>query len=160
MRPMIRTAMKNTTSISKQKFKESVKDSKDSDKKGKGKSAGNDEVEEDDEGQSTSSKSKKKNTGGQRSPSPEFAQNSSSAPKRLNDIAQAPPQFSSAPRLQRLVQKAKEKKSKEVDDDENDDANGIVSAQQKRMMELEREKAINRYRSLKEAKLKDRQISG
>ena len=160
MRPMIRTAMKNTTSISKQKFKESVKDSKDSDKKGKGKSSGNDEVEEDDEGQSTSSKSKKKNTGGQRSPSPEFAQNSSSAPKRLNDIAQAPPQFSSAPRLQRLVQKAKEKKSKEVDDDENDDANGIVSAQQKRMMELEREKAINRYRSLKEAKLKDRQISG
>ena len=159
MRPMIRTAMKNTTSISKQKFKESVKDSKDSDKKGKGKSSGNDEVEEDDEGQSTSSKSKKKNTGGQRSPSPEFAQNSSSAPKRLNDIAQAPPQFSSAPRLQRLVQKAKEKKSKEVDDDENDDANGIVSAQQKRMMELEREKAINRYRSLKEAKLKDRQIS-
>ena len=159
MRPMIRTAMKNTTSISKQKFKESVKDSKDSVKKGKGKSSGNDEVEEDDEGQSTSSKSKKKNTGGRRSPSPEFAQNSSSAPKRLNDIAQAPPQFSSAPRLQRLVQKAKEKKSKEVDDEENDDANGIVSAQQKRMMELEREKAINRYRSLKEAKLKDRQIS-
>ena len=159
MRPMIRTAMKNTTSISKQKFKESVKHSKDSDKKGKGKSSGNDEVQEDDEGQSTSSKSKKKNTGGRRSPSPEFAQNSSSAPKRLNDIAQAPPQFSSAPRLQRLVQKAKEKKSKEVNDDENDDANGIVSAQQKRMMELEREKAINRYRSLKEAKLKDRQIS-
>ena len=160
MRPMIRTAMKNTTSISKQKFKESVKESKDSNKNGKGKSSGNEEDEEDDEGQSTSSKSKKKNTGGRRSPSPEFAQNSSSAPKRLNDIAQAPPQFSSAPRLQRLVQKAKEKKSKEVNDDENDDANGIVSAQQKRMMELEREKAINRYRSLKEAKLKDRQTSG
>ena len=49
MRPMIRTAMKNTTSISKQKFKESVKESKDSNKNGKGKSSGNEEDEEDED---------------------------------------------------------------------------------------------------------------
>ena len=102
--------------------------------------------------------------GKERSPSPDFVRLSSSTPKRLNDIVQAPPELkSTAPRLSRLVQKRSQKKSGNVglssdrdgDGDDGSGGDGVVSLQQKRMMELEREKAINRYRALKEAKLKE-----
>lgn len=70
----------------------------------------------------------------------EFQTYSSSAPKRLNDIAQAPPEFKKLPR------KAPPKASSGPID--------IVSQAQKRMMELERDKVIQRYRAFKEGKRK------
>ncbi|KAI5114658.1 hypothetical protein M0805_003678, partial [Coniferiporia weirii] len=93
---------------------------------------------------------------GKREPSPDFARSSSSAPKRLNDIVQAPPEFKVS-RLNRLVQKAAKDRSKDGDADEDGPGSGVVSAAQKRMMELEREKAIVRYRTLKEVRLKEQQ---
>jgi len=64
----------------------------------------------------------------------EFQTTSTSAPKRLNDIAQAPPEFKKLPRG---VSSAIGRRD------------GVLSMSQKVMMEQEREKAIVRYRELK-----------
>lgn len=64
----------------------------------------------------------------------EFQSVSSSAPRRLNDIAQAPPEFKKLPRgITSAIGKR----------------DGVLSMAQKVMMEQEREKAIVRYRALK-----------
>lgn len=64
----------------------------------------------------------------------EFQLSSSSAPKRLNDVAQAPPEFKKLPRgVSPVIGKR----------------DGVLSMSQKVMMEQEREKAIARYRELK-----------
>lgn len=69
----------------------------------------------------------------------EFQKSSTSAPRRLNDIAQAPPEFKKLPRG---VGKDQPKATGSRD--------GVLSMKQKLMMEEEREKAIIRYRQLKE----------
>ncbi|KIM36536.1 hypothetical protein M413DRAFT_288345 [Hebeloma cylindrosporum] len=64
----------------------------------------------------------------------EFQTSSSSAPKRLNDVAQAPPEFKKLPRgASSAIGKR----------------DAVLSMSQKVMMEQEREKAIVRYRELK-----------
>ncbi|KAG6853469.1 hypothetical protein C0991_004143 [Blastosporella zonata] len=68
----------------------------------------------------------------------EFAQHSSSAPRRLNDIAQAPPEFKHLPRGAAASQHEFGGKR-----------DGIISMAQKQMMEKERENAIARYREMK-----------
>ena len=65
---------------------------------------------------------------------------STSAPRRLNDIAHAPPEFKNLPRGAEDKSKKKYGAGKE----------GVISMKQKMMMEEEREKAIVRYRALKE----------
>jgi hypothetical protein len=69
----------------------------------------------------------------------EFQKSSTSAPRRLNDIAQAPPEFKKLPRG---TSKDGSKATGSRD--------GVLSMKQKLMMEEEREKAIVRYRQLKE----------
>ncbi|KAH8832871.1 hypothetical protein DL96DRAFT_1667339 [Flagelloscypha sp. PMI_526] len=69
----------------------------------------------------------------------EFQTMSTSTPKRLNDIAQAPPEFTKFPRKASTKQTTSKK-------------DNIVSMAQKVMMEQEREKAIARYRELKAQK--------
>ncbi|THH06190.1 hypothetical protein EW145_g4258 [Phellinidium pouzarii] len=151
MRPVIQSAMRNTTSVSKQKNEASQKEVEYLIKKPSLKRKNVEELD----GSHFDLPSARKGRGkGNREHSPEFARNSSSAPKHLNDIVQAPPVLKSASRLKRLVQKAK------VDNDEGEDtgdSNNVVSNAQKRMMELEREKVIVRYRALKEMRLKQRQ---
>lgn len=162
MRPIIRSAMKNTSSVSKQKLKQSEKDVEQLTTPRLTKSNGGKKGREgpDSDSDNPSSRDKEKGKSHHREPSPDFLRWSSSAPRRLNDIVQAPPELKSAPRLDRLVQKAKKQRSERRNEGggENEDgADGVISLQKKRMMELEREKAINRYRALKEAKLKERQ---
>ncbi|KAF9523141.1 hypothetical protein CPB83DRAFT_775925 [Crepidotus variabilis] len=67
----------------------------------------------------------------------EFASVNSSAPKRLNDIAQAPPEFSKLPRGATAFSTKKD---------------GVLSMAQKLLMEKERENAITRYRELKSSR--------
>lgn len=93
----------------------------------------------------------------------EFATISSSAPKRLNDIAQAPPELK-APRLK--TKNIAVNTGSDSDDMEDLDTAAkkragsrnskldVLSPAQRRMMELERERAVKRYRMLKEAKVK------
>ena len=75
----------------------------------------------------------------------DFASASTSAPKRLNDIAQAPPEFKNLPRGSVKAKAAGSTLSNSKSD--------VVSMAQKVMMEQEREKAIKRYRELKAARL-------
>lgn len=158
MRPMIRAAMKNTASASKQKSKESqsvVNESKKPENDGKASLLAGTET-----AGRVSCRSKGKSKMG-REPSPDFAHVSSSDPKRLNDIVMEPPQFKSMPRLARLAAVAQSssttsgqhKRATYADDVGDADDDALIVAR-RRMMELERDKAIARYRSLKEVKLK------
>lgn len=86
----------------------------------------------------------------QKEPSTEFAKASTSAPKRVNDIVQAPPQIKHLPRNAKkiVITSGKGKKSE-----------AVISMAQKAMMEAERENVIKRYRELKERRLKQHQKS-
>lgn len=75
----------------------------------------------------------------------EFQTTSSSAPRRLNDIAQAPPEFKKLPRG--ASHKATGGANKVRGRAEKLD--GVLSMAQKLMMEEEREKAILKYREMK-----------
>ena len=68
----------------------------------------------------------------------EFQSLSTSVPRRLNDIAQAPPELKKLPRG---AATAAGIMSKRVD--------GVLSMAQKAMMEQERLKAVSRYREIK-----------
>ncbi|KAG6896595.1 hypothetical protein C0992_007253 [Termitomyces sp. T32_za158] len=68
----------------------------------------------------------------------EFLTHSSSAPRRLNDIAQAPPEFKRLPRG-----------AVALDQGFGGKRDGVLSMAQKQLMEKEREKAISRYREMK-----------
>jgi hypothetical protein len=72
----------------------------------------------------------------------EFSRTISSAPRRLNDVVSAPPVLKALPRG---VSDGKQKSSAGKRD-------GILSMAQKVMMETEREKAILHYREMKERK--------
>jgi hypothetical protein len=65
---------------------------------------------------------------------------SKAAPRKLNDVVQAPPEL---PTLRLTVKK---------DGGKTKDGDSILSLAQKAMMEKERENAIRRYRELKERK--------
>ena len=69
----------------------------------------------------------------------------------LNDIAKEPPSFKAMPRLLRLKERSAFKHDSGKTNEANSDVNSVA---RKRMMELEREKAVVRYRALKQAKLK------
>ncbi|KAG6336859.1 hypothetical protein ID866_2217 [Astraeus odoratus] len=71
----------------------------------------------------------------------EFPKTSTATPRRLSDIAQAPPEITNVPRGGRQQPK-------------NDKHSGILSTAQKAMMEEEREKAIKHYRELKARRLR------
>lgn len=86
----------------------------------------------------------------QKEPSREFTKVSTSAPKSVNDIVQAPPQIKCLPRNAKKIAAALGKGKK---------SDTVVSMAQKVMMEAERENAIHRYRELKERRLKQHQKS-
>lgn len=77
----------------------------------------------------------------------EFQKHSSSAPRRLNDIAQAPPEFKKLPRGAAVNQGSNSTGSGTRE--------GVLSMAQKLMMEKEREKAITRYREMKAIRRKN-----
>ncbi|KAL1680165.1 hypothetical protein EV122DRAFT_262798 [Schizophyllum commune] len=78
----------------------------------------------------------------------EFQQASTSAPRRLNDIAQAPPD------LKKLPRGAKKAAGSGAKMGHTPKSDGVVSMAQKVMMEQEREKAIERYRLLRASQRK------
>jgi hypothetical protein len=85
--------------------------------------------------------------GSQRQRATEFAALDSSAPRRLNDIAQAPPTLSRVPKLRGSASGGAELSAKK------NIADGVLSMAQRAMMEEERERAIQRYRELKERRI-------
>jgi len=81
-------------------------------------------------------------------PPTEFVKASTSAPRSVNDIVQAPPQMRHLPRNAKKIVAASGNGQK---------SDAVVSMAQKAMMEAERENAIQRYRELKERRLKQLQ---
>ncbi|KAI0737363.1 hypothetical protein C8Q80DRAFT_1213926 [Daedaleopsis nitida] len=79
----------------------------------------------------------------------EFEKISSSAPKRLNDIVQAPPELKKLPRkAKKLAEQGgsqKKERTKSLSE-------GVLSMAQKAMLEEERERAIRLYREMKKGK--------
>jgi hypothetical protein len=69
--------------------------------------------------------------------------------RRLNDVAEAPPTLTKLPR-----------NASKIRHSDVFGKNDILPPEHRRMMELEREKAIRRYKELKEAKRKPIQIGG
>jgi dihydroxyacid dehydratase/phosphogluconate dehydratase len=78
----------------------------------------------------------------------DFAKASTSVPKSVNDIVQAPPQINHLPRNAKKIVAASGKGKK---------SDAVISMAQKASMEVERENAIQRYRELKERRLKQNQ---
>ena len=77
----------------------------------------------------------------------EFATTSSSAPRRLNDVALAPPELKKLPRgAAKLSSSGGKVKASAV---------GVLSMAQRALMEAERENAIRRYREMKERKVRE-----
>ena len=137
MRPLVRTAMKGAVSESRAKSKQSRQEATPSEVK-------SDKIQSDDgnfvtEGDSPESKTTQK--GERKGKEVDFKRATTSAPKRLNDIVQAPPEIIVPSRIKKATK---------------EDKSVVFSAAHKRMMELERDKAIKRYRQLKEAKLKEK----
>jgi len=83
-------------------------------------------------------------------PSTEFEKTSTSAPRRVNDIVQAPPHIKHFPRNAKKIVATAGKGRK---------SDAVISMAQKAMMEAERENVIQRYRELKERRLKQQQKS-
>ncbi|CDO69683.1 hypothetical protein BN946_scf184851.g71 [Trametes cinnabarina] len=79
----------------------------------------------------------------------DFEKISTSAPKRLNDIVQAPPEFKKLPRK---AKKLAEQGAAKKDEGTKTLREGVLSMAQQAMMEEERERAIRLYRELKRAK--------
>jgi hypothetical protein len=77
----------------------------------------------------------------------EFATVSSAAPRRLNDIAMAPPELKKLPRGAATKRGGGGKAAKA--------GVQVLSMAQRVMMETERENAIRRYREMKERKVKE-----
>lgn len=81
----------------------------------------------------------------------EFEVLSTQKPKRLNDIVDAPPDLSSLTKKNKVLQGGKASEFGKGD---------IILPEQKRMMEIEREKAIRRYRELKQKREGERPQAG
>jgi len=79
----------------------------------------------------------------------EFATISSARPRRLNDIATAPPE------LKKLPRGASNLGAKNSAPARMKAVGGVLSMAQRAMMETERENAIRRYREMKERKVKE-----
>jgi hypothetical protein len=82
----------------------------------------------------------------------EFATTSSAAPRRLNDIATAPPELK---RLPRGAAKHPAGGNAKTTKRGAGAGAGVLSMAQRAMMEVERENAIRRYREMKERKAKE-----
>ena len=128
MRPLVRDAVKTSLAVSRstQKKEEAEKAPKKMKKNTRG--------DEDDDSETPRQADK------HRAKAKEFQTLSTSAPKRLNDIVQAPPEM---PRL-RGAEKVLGRTGGSVGK-----SGGVVSMAQKAMMEEERENAIRRYREMK-----------
>ena len=166
MRPLVRSAMTCAKSVSKRKQKEATQ-AKEERKEGTSRmqatSSSSSSRLDQSKGRTTADTADLRSTPKTKSEKPtEFPQISSSAPKRLNDVAQAPPEL----KVSRLKSKidainlandsdgsaepeatAQKRKSRNSKLD-------VLTPAQRRLMELERERAVKRYRMLKEAKLK------
>jgi hypothetical protein len=176
MRPLVRSAMSSASAHARATKKEAIQAKADEKKNKKKGTNTNDETSPEATSEKTDgeaqpgtkgTKSKPKSTGSAETDAStkdkdaprgktEFATTSTSAPRRLNDIAQAPPTFLRTPKergnaatLARILGTDNKKATA------GQRAEGVLSLAQRARMEEERERAVARYREMKAAKMKD-----
>ena len=157
MRPLVRDAIQTSAAVArkakkeedlereaKRKGKAPISFATTSSKSAKGKGKADESGEEcEDADELKHSKPAKTQPVGQEKPK-DFATFSASAPRRLNDIAEAPPE------LKKLPRGAKARKASEVGIKGSGSLrDGILSMAQKAMLEEERERVIKAYREMK-----------
>lgn len=135
MRPLVKTAMQGSLLVARNVRKAEIEE-KAAKKNKDSTSAAKSKLDKKDNVKAPSPPPVEKHAGRPK----EFVTTSSSAPRRLNDIAQAPPEFKKLPRG------AVRQDDGGVGSGKRD---GVLSMAQKAMMVEEREKAILRYRELK-----------
>jgi len=135
MRPLVKSAMQTSLAVARSVRKTELEGKKNKNKTENAKSAVRDVV------RSPSPVPLQKHAGRPK----EFETTSSSAPRRLNDIAQAPPEFKKLPHgaVKRAV------RGGGGGDGGGGKREGVLSMAQRVMMEGQREKAIARYREMK-----------
>lgn len=135
MRPLVKSAMQTSLAVARSVRKTELEGKKNKNKTENAKSAVRDVV------RSPSPVPLQKHAGRPK----EFETTSSSAPRRLNDIAQAPPEFKKLPHgaVKRAV------RGGGGGDGGGGKREGVLSMAQRVMMEEQREKAIARYREMK-----------
>ncbi|KIP05925.1 hypothetical protein PHLGIDRAFT_517102 [Phlebiopsis gigantea 11061_1 CR5-6] len=154
MRPLLRDAIQTSAAVAR-KVKKDEELEREAKKKGKaqapadvasskstkGKSKADDSEESEDEDEDAKLAKPTKAQPIIKEKPKEFATFSASAPRRLNDIAEAPPE------LKKLPRGAKPRKASEVGVKSLRD--GVLSMAQKAMLEEERERVIKAYREMK-----------
>ena len=157
MRPLVRSAMRASAATERKERKEIVTataaraktQQPSSTTKTKGRNVGS---KHDDAEESASIQTVDKH----RDRPKEFATTSSAAPRRLNDVAMAPPELKRL-KLQRPKAAANSGGKQQQQQQQQQHAvqtkvAGVLSMAQRAMMEVERENAIRRYRVMKERK--------
>jgi hypothetical protein len=138
LRPMVKSAMESGRSVARKATREEL-ERKQAAKKSKAQRSESPSDEPPSNPRASQPKAAAKQHNADR-PVKDFVGRSAmaSAPKRLNDIALAPPEFKKLPRGGNKLGAGASSKS-----------DGVLSMAQKAMMEQEREKAVARYRELK-----------
>ena len=143
MRGSVREAMQTSSAVARKAKKEEEvskgkqQEAKPAQEKTKGKAKANSDSESEEETKQASKA---------RSHPKEFTTLSTSAPRRLNDIVQAPPEIKKLPRGAKLKTQTVSTSSQSLKD-------GVLSMAQKAMLEEERERAIRLYREMKQKNL-------
>jgi hypothetical protein len=146
MRPLVRTAMSTASAHTRRVAKEGTTSTdKKPSAKPTPKSNGKRPAEDSDESEEEDPPQKAQAT--------EFQIVHSSAPRRLNDIAQAPPTFAKLPKERGTAAALARLRG---DKKEHSKADNVVSMTQRARMEEERELAVQRYRDMKAAKSRSR----
>ena len=133
MRPLVRAAAHASRVKERSTIREAKEEKAKAKNKGKSKADPKDAEEAEEESKPEVHPTQKDR------PEKHFATTSSATPKRLNDIAQAPPTFTKVPKGA----------TKDPTVLMGDKAKGIVSMAQRVMMEKERERVVTLYRELK-----------
>ncbi|KAL1718604.1 hypothetical protein EV715DRAFT_200562 [Schizophyllum commune] len=170
MRGLVRSAVQTSNAVARNALKKEaeVKKAAKQEKKAKAKAAESSKDKADESDDDTRGlKSTKSITADKQSTKPsidkhadrpkEFQQASTSAPRRLNDIAQAPPDLKKLPRGAKKAAGAMltfVSTGSGATMGHTPKSDGVVSMAQKVMMEQEREKAIERYRLLRASQRK------
>ncbi|KAJ7123947.1 hypothetical protein C8R43DRAFT_39338 [Mycena crocata] len=167
MRPLVRTAVQASLATTRAERKKSESDPKSKSTPGKGASS---EATTSTKSNSTSTKASSKTTGktkstrtqeGDEDEEPvdkhagrpkEFARTSSAAPRRLNDIALAPPDLTSSAMARRAAKTAGGTAKNGTSTKHSNKTTSVLTPAQQVQMEAAREAAVARYREMKAAK--------
>ncbi|KAH9893568.1 hypothetical protein C8Q73DRAFT_836746 [Cubamyces lactineus] len=152
MRHSVREAMQTSSAKMRKARKEELEEKTaktKADRRSRSKSRGRSDDDSDSDSDDGRAKATSRRPGSKDDKPKDFEKVSTSAPRRLNDIVQAPPDLKKLPRkAKKLAEQGGAKKSEGA----KTLREGVLSMAQRAQMEEERERAIRLYREMKRAK--------